>query len=222
MPPEVANAVLLFIVLLISIALHEYGHAKVADLMGNYLPRQQGRVTLNPMAHLDPIGSFVIPGINIFAQIMSPGAPVMLGWGKPVVYDGRAFDRLPNPVRRELLTVAAGPGMNLVQAFVGALILAGAAFWAPLADLGIMVIQVNCALFVFNLMPIPPLDGSHFVRHIFGISRETMAQMAMPGLILLIVLINIPQGQMLYTRPIIMLMQPFVWLGGTLYTLFLP
>ncbi|KAF0095858.1 MAG: peptidase M50 [Puniceicoccaceae bacterium 5H] len=218
MTPEVSNAILLFIVLLISIALHEYGHAKSADLLGDPLPRMQGRVTLNPMAHLDPIGSFLIPGINIFAQIMAPGAPIMLGWGKPVSFDPRSFERQSRPALRELTTVAAGPFMNLVQALVGAILLACSAYWEPLGLLGAMVIRVNCALFVFNLMPIPPLDGSHFFRHIFGISREAMAQWAMPGLIILLVIINVPQARMLYIWPIQIMQLPFYQLGSLIYS----
>lgn len=117
---QLRTSMLLFIVLLLSIALHEFGHAKAADLLGDPLPRAQGRVTLNPVAHWTLWGSLVIPGVMIFLPILTGGAlPFMLiGWGKPVMIS------LPNPktrVRDDILITLAGPGMNLLIGIFAAL-----------------------------------------------------------------------------------------------------
>jgi Zn-dependent protease len=99
------------ILLIISIGLHEFGHAWAADLRGDPLPRIQGRVTLNPFAHVDPIGTILIPAVMIF---LSPGFGI-IGWGKPVQIS------LPNPKTRrvdDIIITLAGPAMNIVLCFV--------------------------------------------------------------------------------------------------------
>ena len=103
------------ILLIISIGLHEFGHAWMADLRGDPLPRLQGRVTLNPFAHADPIGTIALPAIMIF---LSPGFG-LIGWGKPVQIS------LPNPKTRrmdDIYITLAGPAMNVLLCLVLALI----------------------------------------------------------------------------------------------------
>ena len=145
------------ILLIISIGLHEFGHAWVADLRGDPLPRLQGRVTLNPFAHTDLIGTIILPGIMIF---LSPGFG-LIGWGKPVQIS------LPNPKTRrmdDICITLAGPGMNLVLCLILALIGALGSFDSVQDRLVIRFlvsgIFLNSGLVVFNLIPIPPLDGS--------------------------------------------------------------
>src|ERR1043165_8053057 len=110
------SALLLFIVLMLSVSLHEYGHAKVADLLGDPLPRSQGRVTLVPWAHWDLVGT-VLPALFIIGPALIGMGPsgFVIGWGKPVIIS------LPNKktrVRDDILITLAGPGMNLVIAVV--------------------------------------------------------------------------------------------------------
>ena len=105
------------ILLVVSIGLHEFGHAWMADRRGDPLPRAQGRVTLDPLAHIDPIGTLLIPGLMIFWPVLfGGGAPVaLIGWGKPVQI------LLPNPRTRhwdDILSTAAGPAMNLLLCLV--------------------------------------------------------------------------------------------------------
>jgi Zn-dependent protease len=177
------------ILLIISIGLHEFGHAWVADLRGDPLPRLQGRVTLNPFAHTDPIGTIALPAIMIF---LSPGFG-LIGWGKPVQIS------LPNPKTRrmdDIYITLAGPAMNLVLCFVLALIGAIGDF-DPESQAVIIVflargIFLNAGLAVFNLIPVPPLDGSRIALRLGLYSEELFHTIARWGFVILIILINLP------------------------------
>ena len=125
--------------LLIALTVHEYAHAKVADNLGDFTPRMNGRLTLNPVAHIDPIGLIML----FFAQI---------GWAKPV------------PIKGEMQVSLAGPLANLITAFVASIFFAlcfkysFAPHWLVMVLQLIIIYNVNFA--IFNLVPIPPLDGS--------------------------------------------------------------
>lgn len=185
--------VLIYLLLIISIALHEWGHAVSADKLGDPLPRQQGRVTLNPLAHLDPIGTGLIPIIMIF---FTPGI-ALIGWGKPVQI---SLPHAKTRVRDDLIITTCGPLMNLVivlaVTMLLALLMAFGLFEgenaARLFVFCYLAIALNCALILFNLVPVPPLDGSHYAKHAFKISDQTYAQLALPGLIVMLILINFP------------------------------
>tara|TARA_Y100001934_G_C12345703_1_gene772662 strand:+ start:816 stop:1535 length:720 start_codon:yes stop_codon:yes gene_type:complete len=180
---------ILFLILVASLSVHEWAHAFTADKLNDPLPRSEGRVTLNPISHIDPIGTLLIPLLVLF---LSPGFAV-IGWGKPVRVS------LPNEkskVRDDLLITAAGPFSNLLIALSTAC-LSGIAFGLgleneKLLDLASTVIWINCMLFIFNLIPIPPLDGSHFLKHILRMSEQTFAKLSSYGFIMLIVLVNLP------------------------------
>lgn len=197
MTGETADKFLLFLVLVASIGIHEWAHAVTADKLGDPLPRSEGRVTLNPLAHADPIGTFLIPLLVIF---LSPGFAV-IGWGKPVRIS------LPNEktrVRDDLLVTAAGPFSNLCIAVLTA-VAAGVVFGSTgevsqtVNKLVEIVIKLNCVLLLFNLIPIPPLDGSHFLKYAVRMKEETYAKLASYGFIILIVLINLrPFQRMLF------------------------
>ncbi len=182
----------MYIILVGSIALHEWGHAYSADRLGDPLPRSQGRVTLNPVAHIDPIGTVLIPLVMIFMPIFMSGGMgfMMIGWGKPVMIS------LPNrrtEVRDDLIITAAGPAMNIVialgAAIIGGIIISQVPGFGPIIG---QIIFLNCLLVVFNLLPIPPLDGSHFMRRLVKMRDETYFALSGYGFIILIVLINIP------------------------------
>jgi Zn-dependent protease len=185
--------ILLFLVLLGSLCVHEWAHAITADKLGDPLPRAEGRVTLDPRAHIDPIGTIVLPLIMIF---VSPGFAIF-GWGKPVRIS------LPNPKTRkrdDVLITIAGPLSNLLIALVTTLFFST---WFllgfPISDSGLdlfqIIVQLNCVLFVFNLMPIPPLDGSHILKNAINMKDETYYNLSRYGFIILLVLINIPPFQ---------------------------
>ncbi len=177
------------ILLIISIGLHEFGHAWVADLRGDPLPRLQGRVTLNPFAHTDPIGTILLPAVMIF---LSPGFG-LIGWGKPVQIS------LPNPRTRRMddtCITLAGPGMNLVLCLVLALIGAFGNF-DPVQDRLVIRFLVsgiflNSGLVVFNLIPIPPLDGSRLAVRFGLYTEEIFLALARWGFVILLIAVNLP------------------------------
>ena len=147
---------------LIAITFHEFAHAFVADKLGDDTPRRQGRLNLNPLSHIDPVGFFML----IFAHF---------GWGKPVEINPTNFNRKRSMSAQEAIVALAGPVMNLIIAIVLTIILfAINAFASTFAFTTVgmlicltlqMAISVNIGLGVFNLIPLPPLDGSKILMH---------------------------------------------------------
>lgn len=204
---DIAQGITLYLILVGSISVHEWAHAYSADRLGDDLPASQGRVTLNPIAHIDPIGTVVLPLFMIFAPM---GGLAIFGWGKPVQINPRSHK---NPVRDDLIITSAGPLSNLVIA-LGAAIIGSMAGLVNQETLGLfgMIIMLNVVLFVFNLIPIPPLDGSHFLKHAIGMTEEAFFKLSMYGFIIILVLINIPGFRLLMSTAIHAVMAPFVWL----------
>ena len=184
--------VILFILLISSISIHEWAHAWVADKLGDPLPRQQGRVTLDPRSHIDPIGTLLIPFIMIFA---SPGFAI-IGWGKPVQIS------LPNretKKRDDIMITLAGPLSNLSIAFICSLTFGLLHRIVPLGESALFllyqIVSLNAVLFLFNLLPVPPLDGSHILKNMVNMKDETFLKFSKYGFFILIILINIPNFQ---------------------------
>ncbi len=201
------------ILLIISIGLHEFGHAWVADLRGDPLPRLQGRVTLNPFAHADPIGTIALPAIMIF---LSPGFG-LIGWGKPVQIS------LPNPKTRrmdDIYITLAGPGMNLALCFVFAVI-GGLGDFDPrsqsvIIDFLQMGVFLNAGLVVFNLIPIPPLDGSRIAVRLGLYSEESFLMLARWGFVILLVAVNLPFFRTFMSKAVGLVATPWFWLWSLL------
>ncbi len=157
---DFARIFISFAVLLFSLTVHEASHAFVASALGDPTARLLGRVSLNPAVHLDPIGTVVFPLIA-----MLTGFP-LLGWARPVPV---SVGRLGNPRRDYMFVAAAGPAANLVLAILSSVALAAVAHLpgtvgtvdlvSPLAALLLTSVYVNVLLAVFNMVPIPPLDG---------------------------------------------------------------
>ncbi len=204
------DGLLQLILLIISIGLHEFGHAWAADLRGDPLPRMQGRVTLNPFAHTDLIGTIILPAVMIF---LSPGIS-LIGWGKPVQVS------LPNPKTRrmdDICITLAGPGMNLVLCAIFATI-GGLGDFDPrtqavVIDFLKMGVVLNASLVVFNLIPIPPLDGSRVALRLGLYSEEMFLTLARWGFIILLVLVNLPpfQAAMTFARELVITPWAYLW-----------
>jgi Zn-dependent protease len=157
-----AQVFIAFIVLLFSLTVHEMAHAWTADRLGDSTARFLGRVSLNPLVHADPIGTILFPLIA-----MVTGAP-LIGWAKPVPVDPR---RLNHPRRDFIAVAAAGPISNLIMAVGAAFVLyvlpvaphhvGEANVSAPVAAILTRAMRLNVLLAIFNLLPIPPLDGGN-------------------------------------------------------------
>jgi Zn-dependent protease len=155
---QVRDALLYLIALILSIAVHEFGHAWVATRLGDPLPRAQGRLTLLPMRHIDPIGTVVFPLLMYFFHIP------LLGWGRPVETNPSNYTRRISRGAGEAMVAVAGPIMNLLMATAVTLVV------IALGRLGLIqrpvavtllqhLVHLNLTLMFFNLLPIPPLDG---------------------------------------------------------------
>jgi Zn-dependent protease len=169
---------------------HEFAHAWMAWKCGDDTARLQGRVTLNPLAHMEVIGTVVLPLMAIMLSASgSPLAGFIIGWGKPVPVN---IYNLKNRRRDDTLIALAGPAMNVLIALV----------FIALARVGIMgdselavktcfmLASISLFLGFFNMLPIPPLDGSHLMKNMIGMSDETYMRFSQFGFIILIVAIQ--------------------------------
>ena len=178
MEAKIIDGLIFYIALVALLTLHEFAHAWVAWMCGDDTARLQGRMSINPVAHIDPIGTVLFPLLMIF----TPVGPFLLGWAKPVPVN---LHNLRHPVRDDILIAMAGPAMNLVLAvlIVG---IARVVFIFGSEETTAHVLNIaslSLLLCFFNLIPIPPLDGSHVLRNFIGMSWETYWQLCRFGII---------------------------------------
>lgn len=169
--------------LVLAISVHEFAHAWVADRLGDPTPRQNGRVTLNPLAHLDPIGSLMLLVVGF-------------GWGRPVIINPRNFSQ---PAWDELLVALAGPASNAILAALAGFAARSFAVDSLSFALIFLFIQINVLLLLFNLIPVPPLDGSKILRPLLGEEgMRSLELISLPLILgLLLVLQVTPAGELL-------------------------
>lgn len=212
-PEQIRQALLSVFVLIVSVALHEFGHAFMADRLGDDTPRRQGRVTLNPIAHADPIGTLLLP---LVGGLYGVG----FGWGKPVQWQPSRINKKWRMNTAQILVAIAGPGMNVVLAIVIALVHT-ILIWRGVVDRGgqashliAMAAETNFVLFFFNLIPAPPLDGGHVAQGLTPYRYKSMWEsVARFGPIIIIAIVAIPVLARIF-------LIPADWCTHQLYTIF--
>ena len=193
-------SIIIFIfILLFSVIFHEVAHGLAAEKLGDPTARYAGRLTLNPIPHIDPFGSILLP-----AFLLLVNSPILFGAAKPVPVD---FRNLRNLKRDMILVSFAGPATNLILAVLAAVVLR---FIPNVSDLGIQLlartVMLNVVLAFFNLIPIPPLDGSKILAGAIGyINREGMhwiLELERYGFMILIVFLITGLYQLILLPPV--------------------
>jgi len=206
-PEKIRWTLIYVLVLLISVALHEFGHAFMADRLGDDTPRRQGRVTLNPLAHADPIGTLLLPLMgSLFSAATGHGGG--FGWGKPVQWQPARIRRGVSMSTAKILVAMAGPGMNVVLAIVVASVHAVlisqhvVAISTGVGEILMFAVFLNFVLFFFNLLPIPPLDGGHVVHSFMPYRyRDAYDSFARYSPFLLLLLMMTPKLGIVFSWP---------------------
>jgi Zn-dependent protease len=195
---QVRYALLSVVAFVISVTVHEFGHAIVADRLGDGLPRAQGRVSLSPLRHIDLLGTIVIP----LLAALTAGIP-FIAWGKPVQTDPSAMTtRFPRSVNN-LLVSLAGPMMNLLVAVLVSVLLLGLSRSGTVSrEVAVTIIQfmvvLNISLMFFNLLPIPPLDGAAILALVLPArALRVLPVLQRYGMIIILVLFITPVGSLL-------------------------
>ena len=188
---SIADFLILYIGLIVLLSFHEWGHAWVALRCGDDTAKQMGRVSINPIVHICPVGTVLMPILGFVLSGSALGSFV-IGWAKPVPVNP---SNLRRPRIDDTLIAMAGPMMNLI---LGALLVGLAKMGVMvnsdmLAEIGFRFAALSLFLCFFNLLPIPPLDGSHVVKNLVKMSWESYMKIAQFGFILVIVAIQIPE-----------------------------
>ncbi|HYM25498.1 MAG TPA: site-2 protease family protein [Vicinamibacterales bacterium] len=190
---SVAQVFIAFTVLLFSLTIHEAAHAWTANRLGDSTARLLGRISLNPVVHADLIGTVVLP----LAALLQPGNSFLIGWAKPVPVNIR---QLRHPRRDYMLVAAAGPASNLAIAFAAAIVLLlvpvspqtlnETNISVPIATMLGQLMRLNVLLAVFNMIPIPPLDGGSVLAGLLPESAARSFNRVRPyGFLILLVLV---------------------------------
>jgi len=207
---DVTRVLLAFTVLILSLTIHEAAHAFSADVLGDPTARQLGRVSLNPMVHIDPIGTVLFPLLSLFSPVP------LIGWAKPVPVNIRNLHG--NWQQKFMLIAAAGPASNLLLAVIAAIGVRMIGFEGgaiastqQIFRFLLLMATTNVALAVFNMLPVPPLDGSRVVEGVLPYRMRSMWERVVqysPFLLL---------GIVFFGRGIIS--APMAWVQGWLYEL---
>ncbi len=180
---------------LFAITLHEMAHGWMAERLGDGTARMLGRITLNPLKHIDPVGTVAVPLVLVLMSALTHAPLFLFGWAKPVPINARNLHR---PRRDMALVALAGPGANLIMAILWLVVLRVAAglgpdaSWAaiPLQYMGYAGVTINILLMVLNLVPIPPLDGGRVMTSLLPPhAAMTFSRIEPYGLVILLLLL---------------------------------
>jgi len=195
-------------VLVVSVAFHEFGHAFVAYWLGDDTPKRQGRVTLNPIAHIDPIGTLLLPLAGSVYGAASHHGGGGFGWGKPVQHQPRNYTRRISMGVGRIMVSFAGPAMNVVLAVL-ITVMHAVLDWQGIVSPGSEVSRIfefavatNFILFFFNLIPVPPLDGGHIAEYFVPYRhRDKWDHVAKYGMFIVLAVAMIPQLAQVFLAP---------------------
>lgn len=192
MDARLIDGLIMYIGLVVLLTFHEFGHAWMALRCGDDTAQLQGRVSLNPIVHIDPIGTVLLP---LLMLLINPLGLFLVGWAKPVPVNP---NNLRNPRVDDILVTLAGPWMNLILAvaLIALARLGLVAHSASAAELCLKFANLSLLLCFFNLIPIPPLDGSQVVRSLSGMSYEAYYAMARYGFFILILVMQLRSVQL--------------------------
>lgn len=191
---DIVSAVFLVAVIIFSAIIHEVMHGYAADRLGDPTARYAGRLTLNPIPHIDPIGSILLPLVLVLS-----GSPIFFGWAKPVPYN--PYNLRPGRFS-EAIVAGAGPASNLIIAAVFGILVRVLGPNSLLAEFFFLIVVVNVMLCIFNLIPIPPLDGSKVLEALLPRSlqygytrwRHGMERNPFIGMLLVIIIVLLLGG----------------------------
>lgn len=191
--------------LIFAITLHESAHGWAAGRLGDSTATMLGRVTINPIPHIDPIGTIAVPGALLLMSALTGGGGLLFGWAKPVPINPRYFR---NPLKAMTITAAAGPLSNLLQMIFWALLLKALAAVGFYDKFVISVcaagISVNLMLMAFNLIPIPPLDGGRIVRGLLPRQAGMAFDKIEPYGFMILLVLMVGGGLSFFVRPFLM------------------
>lgn len=163
--------IIIIIALILSIVIHEMAHGYAANALGDPTARLQGRLSGNPFVHIDPLGSVIIPALLFFGN-----AGILFGWAKPVPYNPY---NLSNQKWGEAMVAAAGPAVNILLAVIFSVIIRSADMFnlsSSFVEFSWYIVYINILLAMFNMLPIPPLDGSKILLSILPLSLQLQYQ----------------------------------------------
>lgn len=187
-PERLAWAALGVLMLIVSVAIHEFAHAFAAHKLGDDLPESEGRLTLNPITHMDPFGTFLVP---VIGALFLNGAS--FGWGRPVQTFPMRYTRKLSMRAGEALVSFAGPFANLLLGLAATTAFVFVPYHLDEARHMLRILAtLNLGLFIFNLLPFPPLDGSKIVAWIFGQKADgILDSLAEAGFFVLLVVLAV-------------------------------
>jgi len=182
------SGLLLFVAFVAFVTLHEFAHAWMAGRCGDDTPRLQGRLTLDPLAHIDWIGTIALP-LLVTLLSAAGGHPMLFGWGRPVQVN---LDNFRHRRRDDILVSGAGPAMNLLLVFVLLGVMKGVEWAGGDEHLNSLLNLARLSLFLcfFNLLPVPPLDGGHIMRNLLGIGDEAYQIMSRYSFLFLVLIMR--------------------------------
>lgn len=195
-PEQIRDIIIYVLILVVSVTFHEFGHAFVANLLGDDTPRRQGRVTINPVAHADPLGTLLLPLISAYVAATSGGAGGF-GWGRPVETNPRNYSRRFTMDTGQVFVALAGPSMNVLLAVLVAsvhvFLMSQGLVSNDLSRILLMAVAMNFTLFFFNLVPVPPLDGGWVMKRVSrGRFDSVFSTLATYGPFIIMALVVIP------------------------------